>query len=215
MFYHCTFLPPASTCRTRQRIAVYCNRPSPNKLHTNVQEELVLVYKSGKAHGLKVCHIVLAFVLLCKSCLLVAVARIPRITAFSPSQTSLYIHQDDAQEEGCPGGSVITWLTEVFSPLIRGEKIDSSDRGKRWIYIHSSSCHPAVTAVTVSLKSTSAVWAVATKTYSADEVHTEMSKVMKANDNMDCRHWADVFRNIQDGLPTLTQHSDPVCFPLS
>ena len=168
MLYHCSFLPPASTCRSKQRINVYCNRP--NKLHTNVQEELVLVYKSGKTNGLKVCHIVLAFVLLCKLCHLVAVARIPRLTAFSPSQTSLFIVQDDAQEEGCPGGSLITWLTEVFSPLIRGDKIDSSDKGRKWIYIHSSSCHPAATAVTINQKSTSVVWAVATNTYDAEEV---------------------------------------------
>ena len=80
---------------------------------------------------------------------------------------------------------MITWLTEVFSPLIRGDKIDSSDKGKRWIYIHSSSCHPAATAVTIKQKSTSVVWAVATKTYNADEVQTDMSKLIKANDTMD------------------------------
>ena len=110
---------------------------------------------------------------------------------------------------------MITWLTEVFSFSIQGEKIVGSEKGRRGIYILSSSCHTAATAVTVKQKSTSVVWAVATKTYDAEEVQRELSKLIKANDTMHCRIWPNVFRNIQEGLPTMTLRSDTVCFPLS
>ena len=110
---------------------------------------------------------------------------------------------------------MITWLTEVYCPAIQGESVDVSEKGMKWIYIHSGSCNSAATAVTVKQKSTSVVWAVATKTYDAEEVQTALSKLIKANDTMHCRIWPNVFRNIQEGLPTMYQHSDQVCFPLS
>ena len=59
---------------------------------------------------------------------------------------------------------MITWLTKVFCPSILGDPVDGSEKGRKWFYIHSSSCHSAATAVTVKQKSTSVVWAVATKT---------------------------------------------------